>query len=113
MEQSSLQFFGRLILVTILVLGAVWILRRFLPALAWAGVLAIATWPVREWLRRKYMSEWSTAILLSFVVGLLIVGPLLFLAIQIAREAVILVQTMRELRETRLATPDWVSQFPL
>jgi predicted PurR-regulated permease PerM len=44
---------------------------------------------------------------------MLIVGPLVVLAIQIAREAVILVQAMRELRETGLATPDWVSQFPL
>jgi predicted PurR-regulated permease PerM len=112
-QSSSLQLVGRIILVAILVLLAIWILRRFLPALAWAGVLAIATWPVREWLTRKYMSEWSTAILLTFTVGILIVGPLVFLAIQMAREAVILVQTMRELRETGLATPDWVSQFPL
>src|SRR5262245_32076508 len=47
-QSSSLQLVGRIILVAILVLLAIWILRRFLPALAWAGVLAIATWPVRE-----------------------------------------------------------------
>ena len=90
-QSSSLQLVGRIILVAILVLLAIWILRRFLPALAWAGVLAIATWPVREWLTRKYMSELSSAILLTFAVGMLIVGPLVILAIQIAREAVILV----------------------
>src|SRR5262245_42701434 len=75
-QSSSLQLVGRIILVAILVLLAIWILRRFLPALAWAGVLAIATWPLRDWLTRKYMSEWSTAILLTFTVGILIVGPL-------------------------------------
>ena len=53
MNRSSLQLFGRVVLVTVLVVLAVWLLRRFLPALAWAAVLAIATWPVREWLTDK------------------------------------------------------------
>src|SRR6516165_9191500 len=57
MEQSSsLRLFGRVFLVAILVLVAVWILRPLLPALAWAGVLALATWPAREWLIRKGMT---------------------------------------------------------
>jgi predicted PurR-regulated permease PerM len=113
MEQSSLQFFGRLILVTILVLAAVWILRRFLPALAWAGVLAIATWPIREWLIRKGTNPSITAILLALFVGLLIVCPLITLAIQMAREANVVVQTVRELREGGLGTPEWVPQIPV
>jgi flagellar biogenesis protein FliO len=45
-QPSSLQLFGRLVLVTLLILAAIWILRRFLPALAWAGVVALATWPL-------------------------------------------------------------------
>jgi predicted PurR-regulated permease PerM len=106
MEQSSLQFFGRLILVTILVLAAVWILQRFLPALAWAGVLAIATWPIREWLTRKGTHPSITAILLALSVGVLIVCPLVTLAIQMAREANVVVQTVRELREAGLGTPE-------
>src|SRR5262245_41585331 len=61
-QSSPLQLVGRIILVAILVLLAIWILRRILPALAWAGVLAIATWPVREWLARKNRSGLSTAI---------------------------------------------------
>src|SRR6266480_288735 len=112
MEQSSLQFFGRLILVTILVLAAVWILQRFLPALAWAGVLAIATWPIREWLARKGMYPSITAILLALSVGVLIICPLITLAIQMAREANVVVETVRELREAGLGTPEWVPQIP-
>jgi predicted PurR-regulated permease PerM len=112
MEQSSLQFFGRLILVTILVLAAVWILQRFLPALAWAGVLAIATWPIREWLTRKGTHPSIIAILLALSVGVLIVCPLITLAIQMAREANVVVQTVRELREAGLGTPEWMPQIP-
>ena len=63
MEQSSsLRLFGRVFLVAILVLVAVWILRPLLPALAWAGVLALATWPAREWLIREGMTTSGAAI---------------------------------------------------
>jgi predicted PurR-regulated permease PerM len=114
MEQSSsLRLFGRVGLVAILVLAAVWTLRPFLPALAWAGVLALATWPVREWLIRKGVRPSSAAISLTLLVGILIVGPLIVLAVQMAREAIVVVQTMHELRETGLGTPGWAPQVPL
>src|SRR5258708_6159215 len=35
-----------LVLTAALALLAIWVLRHFLPALAWAAVLAIATWPL-------------------------------------------------------------------
>ena len=113
MNGSSLQLFGRVALVTVLVVLAVWLLRRFLPALAWAAVLAIATWPVREWLIGKGMRTSYAAISLTLLVGMLIVGPLVVLAVQMAREAVVVVQAVRELRETGLGTPEWVPQLPL
>jgi predicted PurR-regulated permease PerM len=113
MEQSSsLQLFGRVVLIAILVLAALWILRPFLPALAWAAVLALATWPVREWLIRKGIRPSSAAISLTLLVGVLLVGPLIVLAIQMAREAVVVVKTMQELREMGLGTPGWVPQLP-
>ena len=111
MEQSSsLRLFGRVFLVAILVLVAVWILRPLLPALAWAGVLALATWPAREWLIRKGMTTSGAAISLTLLVGILIVGPLIVVAIEMAREAVVIVRTVQELREIGLGTPSWVMQ---
>src|SRR5215470_11794494 len=111
-QSSSLQLIGRVILLTLLVLAAIWILRRFLPALAWAGVLAFATWPIREWLIRKGIRPPVTAILLALFVALLIVGPLILIAVQLAREASVVVQTVRELGEVGLGTPEWVPQIP-
>ena len=112
MQQSSLQLIGRVVLLTILVFAAIWILRRFLPALAWAGVLAFATWPIREWLIRKRIRPSITAILFALFVALLIVGPLILMGVQLAREARVIVQTVRELGEVGLGTPDWVPQIP-
>src|SRR5215469_10034321 len=113
MEQSSsLRLFGRVFLIAILVLVAIWVLRPLLPALAWAGVLALATWPAREWLIRKGMTTPGAAISLTLLVGILIVGPLIVVAIEMAREAVVVVRTVQELREIGLGTPSWVMQVP-
>ena len=43
---------------------------------------------------------------------MLIVGPLVVLAVQMAREAVVIVRGVRELRETGFGTPEWVPQLP-
>jgi hypothetical protein len=111
MNRSSLQLFGRIALITVLVVLAIWLLRRFLPALAWAAVLAIASWPVRQWLIDKGVRRSTAAFLLTVLVGALIVGPLLVLAVQMAREAGVIVQGFRDLKE-KLSTPEWVSQLP-
>jgi len=40
------QRIARMVLATALVLLGLWILHRYLAALAWAAVLAIALWPL-------------------------------------------------------------------
>src|SRR3982074_2885633 len=112
MSRSSFQLFGRIALITVLVVLAIWLLRRFLPALAWAAVLAIASWPLREWLIHKVVRRSIAAFLLTVLVGVLIVGPLLILAVQMAREAGVIVQGFRDLKENGLSTPEWLSQLP-
>src|SRR5438094_5783465 len=47
-ESSSWQPYARIALATALIALGLWILFDFLPALAWAGVLAIALWPTRR-----------------------------------------------------------------
>jgi predicted PurR-regulated permease PerM len=69
MNRSSLQLFGRIALITVLVVLAIWLLRRFLPALAWAAVLAIASWPLREWQIDKVVRRSIGAFLLTVLVG--------------------------------------------
>jgi len=99
-------------LVIAVVLVAVWMLWRFLPALAWAVVLAIATWPLRQRLIRHDVGPWAAAALLTVGLTLALIVPLAVLGIQLAREAAGIVHWLRELRETGIATPDWVGQLP-
>ncbi len=108
----SMQLLGRVIVVALSALLAIWTLWSFLPALGWATVLAIATWPLREWLMRNSARPTATALSLTLIIGLLIVGPLVILIIQGAREAVLVLKWVRELPETGLGTPEWLAQLP-
>ena len=93
-------------------LVGVWMLWRFLPALAWAAVLAIATWPLRQRLER-HMGATSTAALLTLVLAIVLVLPLVGLGIELAREGGSILQAVRDIRQNGFGTPDWLSHVPL
>jgi predicted PurR-regulated permease PerM len=111
--EFSLQLLVRIVVVTALALLAVWTLWNFLPALGWAAVLAIATWPLRQHLVRNAVHPSYSAILLTLLIGLLILGPLVIVVTQGAREAVLVLKWLREVGETGLGTPEWLSEIPL
>jgi predicted PurR-regulated permease PerM len=106
------QRIARTILVVAIVGVGVWMLWRFMPALAWASVLAIATWPLRERLIRRGLGKTSSATLLTLVLAVLLVVPLIGLGFEAAREGIVIVQWIRELRLNGIGTPDWVAQLP-
>ena len=76
-------FYGTLLLVT-------WLLYRisqpFLVPLAWAGVLAIAWWPVHRRLTSRFRPTVAAGISTALLSGLLIV-PAVFLIIALAQQA--------------------------
>src|SRR5689334_839067 len=110
--EPDYQRIGRIAFVTASVLLTVFTLWRFLPALAWAAVLAIATWPLRERLIRLRMKPWKAALLLTALLALALMVPLAVLGVEIAREAIVLARAFRGWQESGLATPDWVAQLP-
>jgi predicted PurR-regulated permease PerM len=103
---------ARTILVIAIVAAGVWMLWRFIPALAWAGVLAIATWPLRERLVRRGLGRTWIAALMTLVLAVLLVLPLIGLGFEAAREGIVIVQWVRELRLNGIGTPDWVAHLP-
>jgi predicted PurR-regulated permease PerM len=103
---------ARTALVVALAFLAIWTLWNFLPALGWAAVLAIATWPARERLTRKGASPTLAAVVLTAIVGLLIVGPLIVIALEGTRESLLILHWWRELRQTGIPVPDWLVSLP-
>jgi predicted PurR-regulated permease PerM len=103
---------ARTALIVAVVVLAVWILWRFLPALAWAAVLAIATWPLRQWLARRGMGETAIAGVLTLVLAIVLVLPLIRLGVQAARDSGAIVQWVDDVRQHGLGTPGWLSHLP-
>lgn len=100
-------------LIIAVVVAAIWMLWRFLPALAWAAVLAIATWPLRVALARRGLGPSAIATLLTLLLALALVLPLIGLGIEAAREGSVIVQAVRDIRQNGLGTPDWLTHVPL
>ena len=97
-----------------LVALGLWILWSFLPALAWAAVLAIAVEPMVKRLERRFGPghELAIAALISFVFVLVLVVPLLFGVTEAAREAAQLRHALRALEHDGLPVPDWIARLP-
>jgi predicted PurR-regulated permease PerM len=108
----DIQRVARAALIVAAVFAGVWMLWRFLPALAWAGVLAIATWPLRRELAQRRMGNTAVATVLTLILALVLVLPLIELGIQAAHEARTIVGWVREIRQNGLSTPHWLSNLP-
>ncbi|MGB6537671.1 MAG: AI-2E family transporter [Xanthobacteraceae bacterium] len=112
-ENWDIQRIARATLILAVVLVSVWMLRRFLPALAWAGVLAIATWPLRQRLARHGLSKSALAALLTLLLALVLVLPLIRLGIQAAHESGAVMKWTADVRQNGLGTPQWLAHLPL
>src|SRR5882757_7812771 len=83
------QRIARVVLTVALVLLGTWVVHRFLPALAWAGVLAIALWPFYRRLARHLSGGQEgilAPLLLTLLIGLVFTIPFVYVVIEGARE---------------------------
>ena len=97
-----------------LIAACFWILRPFIPALIWAAMIVVATWPVmlqtqvRLWNRRWLaVIMMTTALLLAFVVPFTLAIATL---VQNAEEIAGWVKSLRQAQIPQL--PAWVGSLP-
>lgn len=107
------QRIARTALIAAIVAINVWMLWRFVPALTWACVMAIATWPLRQILARRGMGKTTIATVLTLALTFLLVLPLIGLGIQAARESGAIVHWLDDVRQHGLGTPDWLARMPV
>ena len=110
------QRINRAVLTIALVLLGVWIVHRFLPALAWAGVLAIAFWPFYERLasaRSGRRGGILIPLLLTLLIGLIFTAPFIYVVIEGAREIRVVINFLGEAQRNGISLPAWVPQVPL
>ena len=100
---------------TLLILGCFVVLRPFLPAILWAVILVLVTWPAYAWLRDWLGGRRSLAALLMVLglsLGLLV--PFGILAGSLTDEAGVFSARVRDLfSEGFPGPPAWLANLPL
>ncbi|MDE1182573.1 AI-2E family transporter [Paraburkholderia sp.] len=113
--RRKIQHAASAVLYALLVLLALWVIHDFLPAVAWAGVIAIALWPV---LRKIESHRWFNgrttliAVMITLAIALLVVLPVGIGIAQAAREAHDLLDWFHQVQENGIPMPDLVSRLP-
>jgi predicted PurR-regulated permease PerM len=109
------QRIARMVLAAGLAVLGLWILHRYLAALAWAAVLAIALWPLYQRLvgalgghGRRILAP----LILTLSIGLIFIVPFVYTAVEVARETHILVQYLVDARRNGIPTPEWIVDLP-
>ncbi|HEV3426872.1 MAG TPA: AI-2E family transporter [Paraburkholderia sp.] len=114
-NEQKLQRAASAALFAVLVLLALWVVREFLPAVAWACVLAIVLWPAYQAIERHRAFRGRTtwlATVLTVAIALLVVLPITLMAIQAGGEAHDLYLWARAAQENGVPVPDFVSHLP-
>jgi predicted PurR-regulated permease PerM len=95
-----------------LVAVAIWMLATFLPALAWATVLAIATWPLFL-AARHHSGRTRAAAAVTVLIAVVVLAPLVVAAVQAAQEFRGIVRWYVENRKEGFEAPEWIGSLPL
>ena len=115
-REQKIQRAASAVLFATLVLLALWIVREFLPAVAWASVFAIVLWPAYQAIeRRAWFKGRKTLIasLLTLAVGLLVLLPIAVTAIRAGGEAHELYLWLRDAQQNGVPVPDFVARLPV
>jgi predicted PurR-regulated permease PerM len=89
------------------------LLNHFLHSLAWAGLLAVITWPLYQRLLRHGWSRVASAGILVGALVISFVGPSVFLFDTLRTELFTVQQFLGELNQTGVPAPDWLSRLPV
>lgn len=105
---------ARLVLAAAIAAGALWIGWAFVPAVLWAGVVAVASDP----LRRKALARWPgretlVAAAITAAVVLVVVVPLVMAVTQAVTEAQGVTAWFAGARANGIPVPTWVQNLPV
>jgi predicted PurR-regulated permease PerM len=106
----------RLAVTGALVALGLWILWDFVPALAWATVFAVATWPLYTRFVQFVHGDRHPSVLaplaFTILVGLVFLVPLALATLELGREALFVARFLPSIDETGLPVPAWLAEIP-
>ena len=107
---------ARVILGIALILLGLFVLQNFVRALAWAAILAVATWPLYDRVKRHVRTgkhDILLPLLFTVVTTMVVLVPLVLLAVQAGAEARNVADWVRGAREHGVPLPDALSHLPV
>jgi predicted PurR-regulated permease PerM len=114
-NDPKLQRAASAVLYAALVLLALWIVREFLPAVAWACVIAIVLWPAYRAIESHSLFRGRTTVIatvLTLAVALLVVLPVALTIGRAAGEAHDLLQWLHAAQQNGVPVPGFVEHLP-
>jgi len=101
-------------LVFVILLVAAWVAYAFLIPVAWAGILAIAEWPLyRRAISRFPGHEVLIAVLFALATALIIIVPLSVAAVAMVQESQTALDWLQNVQQSGIAPPLWLTSVPL
>lgn len=89
------------------------LLQHFLGSLAWAGLLAVITWPLHQHLLRRGWSSVASASALIAILITSVIAPSIFLFHTLNTELATLERLLGQFNQTGIPVPDWLTRLPL
>ncbi|QOY92385.1 AI-2E family transporter [Massilia sp. UMI-21] len=105
--------YSSLVLPVLFAAALALLLQHFLGSLAWAGLLAVITWPLHQHLQARGLPRAASAGLLVALLILCFLGPSLLLVKALGNELVGLQRLLTELNEVGVPAPAWLATVPL
>lgn len=106
---------ARIALITLLIIGCVFVLHPFMAAVLFAAVLCVFTWPLyhRIWLQLGRRDALAAVIMTLFLLLALIL-PMAYLAVHLTDSATLLLNEARLfLQSLPSHAPPWVARIPV
>jgi len=101
--------------ISLLIASTFWILRPFLISIVWGTIIVVATWPLLQWLQKRFAKRRGLPVLIMAAALLLVVlAPVTLAVLTIAKNAEHITEQIKSLDSVSLPSPPhWLSHIPL
>ncbi len=106
---------ARIALITLLIIGCIFVLHPFMAAVLFAAVICVFTWTLyqRVWLRLG-KRDTLAALIMTLLLLIALILPMAYLAVNLADSATTLLDEAQiALQNLQPNAPDWIKSLPL
>lgn len=104
-----------LVSVALVLIGCLFVIRPFFPALLWAAIICYCTWPLYIRLEKKLKGRRTlSAVLMTLLITLIMVVPFVIVGTTLAENVTHITNVYQNFQNEGMpAPPEWVKKIPL